>query len=30
MNPKYEVIWTNVAENDLKDIIEYISIVMCK
>jgi addiction module RelE/StbE family toxin len=26
MNPKYEVIWTNVAENDLKDIIEYISI----
>ena len=26
MNPKYEIIWTNVAENDLKDIIEYISI----
>jgi plasmid stabilization system protein ParE len=26
MNPKYEVIWTNVAENDPKDIIEYISI----
>jgi len=25
MNPKYEIIWTNVAENDLKDIIEYIS-----
>jgi len=24
MNPKYEIIWTNVAENDLKDIIEYI------
>ena len=26
MNPKYEIIWTNVAENDLKDIIEYIAI----
>ena len=26
MNPKYEIIWTNVAENDLKGIIEYISI----
>ena len=26
MNPKYEIIWTNVAENDLKDIIEYIFI----
>jgi addiction module RelE/StbE family toxin len=26
MNPKYEIIWTNVAENDLKDIIEYIYI----
>jgi toxin ParE1/3/4 len=26
MNPKYEIIWTNVAENDLKEIIEYISI----
>ena len=24
MNPKYEIIWTNVAENDLKKIIEYI------
>ena len=26
MNPKYRVIWANVAEADLKDIIEYISI----
>ena len=26
MNPKYEIIWTNVAENDLKEIIGYISI----
>ncbi len=26
MNPKYEIIWTNVAENDLKNIIEYILI----
>jgi len=26
MNPKYEIIWTNVAETDLKDIIEYIYI----
>ncbi|MFZ2950836.1 MAG: type II toxin-antitoxin system RelE/ParE family toxin [Desulfuromonadaceae bacterium] len=26
MNPKYEIIWTDVAENDLKDIIEYIYI----
>ena len=26
MNPKYKVIWANVAEADLKDIIEYISI----
>lgn len=25
MNPKHQVIWTNVAENDLKGIIEYIS-----
>ena len=25
MNPKHQVIWTNVAENDLKAIIEYIS-----
>jgi hypothetical protein len=23
MNPKYEIIWIHVAENDLKDIIEY-------
>ena len=26
MNPKHDIIWTNVAENDLKNIIEYISI----
>lgn len=26
MNPMRQVIWTNVAENDLKEIIEYISI----
>ncbi|RLC00102.1 MAG: plasmid stabilization protein [Deltaproteobacteria bacterium] len=26
MNLKHEIIWTNVAENDLKNIIEYISI----
>jgi addiction module RelE/StbE family toxin len=26
MNRKYKVIWANVAEADLKDIIEYISI----
>jgi len=26
MNPKREIIWTNVAENDLKEVIEYISI----
>lgn len=26
MNPTRQVIWTNVAENDLKEIIEYISI----
>ena len=26
MNPKYKVIWTNVAENDLKEIINFISI----
>ncbi len=26
MNPKYEIIWTNVAENDFKEIIEYITI----
>ena len=26
MNPKYKVIWANVAEADIKDIIEYISI----
>jgi len=25
MNKKYEVIWSNVAENDLKNIIEYIA-----
>ena len=25
MNKKYEVIWSNVAENDLKRIIEYIT-----
>ena len=26
MNPKYKVIWTNVAENDFKKIIDFISI----
>ena len=26
MNPKYHVVWTKVAENDLKEIIEYISV----
>ncbi len=26
MNPKYKIIWTDVAENDLKEIIEYISV----
>ena len=26
MNPKYKIIWTNVAENDLKNVIEYISV----
>jgi toxin ParE1/3/4 len=26
MRSKYKVIWTNVAENDLREIIEYISI----
>jgi len=26
MNPKYKIIWTSVAENDLKNIIEYISV----
>ena len=26
MNPKYKVIWTNVAENDFKAIIDFISI----
>lgn len=25
MNKKYEVVWSNVAENDLKNIIEYIT-----
>ena len=26
MNSRYEIIWTNVAENDLINIIEYISV----
>ena len=26
MKPKYKIVWANVAECDLKDIIEYISI----
>jgi len=26
MNPRYQVVWTSVAENDLKKIIEYISV----
>jgi len=26
MNKNYEVIWSNVAENDLKNIIEYIAV----
>jgi len=26
MNPKHKIVWTNVAENDLKGIIEYISV----
>jgi len=26
MNPKHKVIWTNVAENDFKEIIDFISI----
>ena len=26
MNPEYKVVWTNVAENDLKEIIDFISI----
>ncbi len=26
MNPKYKVVWTNVAENDLKEIIDFISV----
>jgi toxin ParE1/3/4 len=26
MNPKHEIIWTDVAENDLREIISYISI----
>ncbi|MBW2594034.1 MAG: type II toxin-antitoxin system RelE/ParE family toxin [Deltaproteobacteria bacterium] len=26
MKPKYKLIWTNVAENDLINIIEYISV----
>ncbi|MBU1183094.1 MAG: type II toxin-antitoxin system RelE/ParE family toxin [Pseudomonadota bacterium] len=25
MNSKYKIVWTNVAENDLRNIIEYIS-----
>jgi len=25
MNPKYKIIWTHVAEKDLKNIIDYIS-----
>ena len=25
MNPKYKIIWTHVAEEDIKNIIEYIS-----
>jgi plasmid stabilization system protein ParE len=26
MSPKYEIIWAGIAENDLKEIIEYIAI----
>ena len=26
MDPKYKIIWTNVAEKDLRNIIEYISV----
>jgi toxin ParE1/3/4 len=26
MKPKYKVVWANIAESDLKDIIEHISI----
>jgi plasmid stabilization system protein ParE len=26
MNKKYKVIWSNIAENDLKNIIEYIAV----
>lgn len=26
MNKNYEVIWSNIAENDLKNIIEYIAV----
>ncbi len=26
MDPTYQVIWTHVAESDLKEIIEYISL----
>ena len=26
MNPKYKIIWTSIAKNDLKNIIEYISV----
>jgi len=26
MKPKYKIVWANVAEYDLKDIIEYISL----
>ena len=25
MNQKYDVVWSNIAENDLKNIVEYIS-----
>jgi toxin ParE1/3/4 len=25
MNPKYDVVWSNIAENDLKNIVEYIA-----
>jgi toxin ParE1/3/4 len=26
MNPKHQVIWAKVAENDLKEIVEFISV----
>ena len=25
MNKKYDVVWSNIAENDLKNIVEYIA-----